>query len=64
LRAIAIEVRQCDLIVVHKLTRVNLNRGIIADAAEFCILYPKVRFDELGSREEAKDGGVSGRQTT
>ena len=42
LRAIAIQVRQSYLIAVHGLVHVDFDGFVIADAAEFCVLYPKV----------------------
>ena len=59
LRAIGIEVRQGDLIGVQQLVRVHFNGRIIADAAQFRILRPKVRLDQFRGREESQDRNVS-----
>src|SRR5580704_1272791 len=42
LRAIAIKVRQCDLIGVQRFVRVHFNGWKIADTTQFRILYPKI----------------------
>jgi hypothetical protein len=41
------------------LVRIYLNGLVIADTAEFRILYPKVRFNEFCRREKAEDGGIA-----
>src|SRR6202041_3386789 len=57
--AVTIEVGQGDLVVVQLLIWVYLNGRIIAATAQFRVLYPKVRFDELGCSQESKNGYVA-----
>ncbi len=59
LRAVAIEIGQGDLIIVHWLVRVYFHRRVVADSAEFRVLYPQITFNQFRCGEEAKDGDVS-----
>ena len=48
-----------DLIVVLRLVGIDLNRRIIADAAQFRILLPQIALDQLGSGQELENCDVA-----
>ena len=59
LRAIAIEVRQRSLVVVHRLIRIDFDGWIVADTAEFRVLNPQITFDDFGCGDEAKNRDIT-----
>ena len=64
LRAIGIEIRQGDLIVVQRLVRVYLNGWIVADTTQFRILCPQVGLDQFCRRQKLEDGDIAGPERT
>jgi hypothetical protein len=57
--SITIEVRQGYLIVVQRLVRVYFDGWFIADTAQFRVLGPKVRFDQLRCGEKTQNRDVA-----
>src|SRR3984957_18061589 len=65
LRAIAVQVRQSDLIIVQLLVGGYFNGWIITDTTQFRVLCPKIAFDQLGCSQESENCDItSGKRTT
>ena len=58
LRSVAVEVRQGGLIGVQ-LGGLDFGGWVVADPAEFGILYPKVRLDQFRRCEKPEDGCIA-----
>ena len=59
LRTIGIKVRQGSLVGIQGFVRVYFDRLIVADSAQFRILRPKVRFNQLSRGQKPGNGDVS-----